>query len=373
MISRWLTRFIRPCCLTCGTPQVVGLCDVCADRLPGIGKHCPTCANSVADDHYPCGACLRRPPAFSRLLVRWQFTTEVRHIILRGKYHADRCALRVLEDEACRLLRAQPVAVDAVVAMPVSAQRLRQRGFNQTLYPAHAAAQALGVPLIAEGVFAKAGRPPQSRLRTHAARRRNIRGAFAVRGELPQRLLLVDDVVTSGATLHEAARILAAAEQAIYWATAVLMISTVLQILVLRLRQKPISKQHWLTASAILVLGGVTLALKNPMFIKWKPSIVYLVFAAVLLITQWMGKANLIQKMLGSALTMPDALWRRLNTAWAVFFIFMAVLNLIIAYHFSDDFWVGFKLWGSAGGTLIFMFAQIYLLRGYLNHDDKPK
>jgi len=144
-------------------------------------------------------------------LVRWQFTTEVRHIILRGKYHADRCALRVLEDEACRLLRAQPVAVDAVVAMPVSAQRLRQRGFNQTLYPAHAAAQALGVPLIAEGVFAKAGRPPQSRLRTHAARRRNIRGAFAVRGELPQRLLLVDDVVTSGATLHEAARILAAA------------------------------------------------------------------------------------------------------------------------------------------------------------------
>ena len=84
-------------------------------------------------------------------------------------------------------------------------------GFNQTLYPAHAAAQALGVPLIAEGVFAKAGRPPQSRLRTHAARRRNIRGAFAVRGELPPRLLLVDDVVTSGATLHEAARILAAA------------------------------------------------------------------------------------------------------------------------------------------------------------------
>ncbi|MFC2304794.1 MAG: ComF family protein [Cardiobacterium hominis] len=211
MISRWLTRFIRPCCLTCGTPQVVGLCDVCADRLPAIGKHCPTCANSVADDHYPCGACLRRPPAFSRLLVRWQFTTEVRHIILRGKYHADRCALRVLEDEACRLLRAQPVAVDAVVAMPVSAQRLRQRGFNQTLYPAHAAAQALGVPLIAESVFAKAGRPPQSRLRTHAARRRNIRGAFAVRGELPQRLLLVDDVVTSGATLHEAARILAVA------------------------------------------------------------------------------------------------------------------------------------------------------------------
>ena len=211
MIARWLTRFICPRCLTCGAPEVIGLCDACADRLPAIGKHCPTCANAVADDNYPCGACLRRPPAFTRLLVRWQFTTEVRSIILRGKYHADRCALRILEDEACRLLRAQPVAVDAVVAMPVSTKRLRQRGFNQTLYPARAAAQALSVPLIAESVFSKAGRPPQSRLHTHAARRRNIRNAFAVRGELPPRLLLVDDVITSGATLHEAARALAAA------------------------------------------------------------------------------------------------------------------------------------------------------------------
>ena len=211
MIARWLTRSICPRCLTCGAPEVIGLCDACADRLPAIGKHCPTCANAVADDNYPCGACLRRPPAFTRLLVRWQFTTEVRSIILRGKYHADRCALHILEDEACRLLRAQPVAVDAVVAMPVSAKRLRQRGFNQTLYPARAAAHALGVPLIAESVFSKAGRPPQSRLHTHAARRRNIRNAFAVRGELPPRLLLVDDVITSGATLHEAARALAAA------------------------------------------------------------------------------------------------------------------------------------------------------------------
>ena len=211
MIARWLTRFICPRCLTCGAPEVIGLCDACADRLPAIGKHCPTCANAVADDNYPCGACLRRPPAFTRLLVRWQFTTEVRSIILRGKYHADRCALHILEDEACRLLRAQPVAVDAVVAMPVSAKRLRQRGFNPTLYPARAAALALGVPLIAESVFSKAGRPPQSRLHTHAARRRNIRNAFAVRGELPPRLLLVDDVITSGATLHEAARALAAA------------------------------------------------------------------------------------------------------------------------------------------------------------------
>ena len=141
MIARWLTRFICPRCLTCGAPEVIGLCDACADRLPSVGKHCPTCANGVADERYPCGACLQRPPAYQRLLVRWQFTEDVRSIILRGKYQADRRALRVLEDETCRLLRAHPVAVDAVVAMPVSVKRLRQRGYNQTLYPARAAAR----------------------------------------------------------------------------------------------------------------------------------------------------------------------------------------------------------------------------------------
>jgi intracellular septation protein A len=162
-------------------------------------------------------------------------------------------------------------------------------------------------------------------------------------------------------------------EQALYWATAVLMIGTVLQLLWLRGRKKPVSKQHWLTAIAILVLGSITLILKNPMFIKWKPSIVYLVFAAALLVTQWQGKTNLIQKMLGSVLTMPDALWRRLNLIWALYFILMAALNLVIAYGFSDDFWVGFKLWGSAGGTLLFMLIQIWLLRGYLNHDEEKQ
>lgn len=211
MITRWLTRFLCPRCLTCGAAETIGLCDNCAERLPAIGSHCPTCANGVADDNYPCGACLQRPPPFARLLVRWQFTEAVRGIILRSKYQTDRRALRVLEDEACRLLRAQPVHVDAVIAMPITPQRLRQRGYNQSHYPAQAAARQLGIPLIAEAVFTKSGRVPQSRLRTHAARRRNIRDAFTVQGELPPRLLLVDDVITSGATLREAARSLRAA------------------------------------------------------------------------------------------------------------------------------------------------------------------
>ena len=162
-------------------------------------------------------------------------------------------------------------------------------------------------------------------------------------------------------------------EQALYWATAVLMIGTVLQLLWLHQRKKAISKQHWLTAIAILVLGSITLILKNPMFLKWKPTIVNLVFAAALLVSQWLGKTNIVQKMLGGVFTMPDALWRRLNLAWAIYLAFMAGLNLVIAYGFSDDFWVGFKLWGSGGCAILFMLAQAYVLRHYLNHEEKPQ
>ena len=135
MIARWLTRFLQPRCIGCGRAAVVGLCDDCAARLPHLGIHCPTCANGVADARFACGTCLRRPPAYSRLLVRWQFRDVVRSTILSGKFYADRCALRVLEDETCRLLNAHPVQVDAVLAMPIANRRLHQRGFNQTLFP----------------------------------------------------------------------------------------------------------------------------------------------------------------------------------------------------------------------------------------------
>ena len=161
--------------------------------------------------------------------------------------------------------------------------------------------------------------------------------------------------------------------QAIYWATAAAMIGVSLQLAWMRLRRRKIEKRHWLTALLILVFGGITLIVKNPMIIKWKPSIAYLIFASGLLGAQRLGNINPIREMLGSALDMPDNLWRRLNTAWALFFIIMAVLNLIVAYRFSESFWVGFKLWGSLGGTFLFMAAQIYLLRGYLKQEEPPR
>lgn len=208
IFSQWLRRFLQPQYIGCGKKNIVGLCHTCVAQLPHIGKHCPTCANSVADARFSCGACLRHPPAFSQLLVHWQFTDLVRDIILRSKFQADRLALRILENETERLVKIHPVNVEAVIAMPIANNRLQQRGFNQTLFPARTAAKILKIPVISEGLLYKQRRQPQSLLNSATARRRNIRDAFAVRGELPQRLLLVDDVVTSGATLQEAAKTL---------------------------------------------------------------------------------------------------------------------------------------------------------------------
>ena len=160
--------------------------------------------------------------------------------------------------------------------------------------------------------------------------------------------------------------------QAIYWATAAAIIGVILQLTWMLLRRRKIEKKHWLTAALILIFGSITLIIKNPMIIKWKVSITYLVFACALLGAQWLGKINPIREMLDSVFDMPDTLWQRLNTAWALYFILMAMLNLIVAYNFSESFWVGFKLWGSLGGTFLFIAAQIYLLRRYLKQDESP-
>ncbi|WP_298644333.1 inner membrane-spanning protein YciB [uncultured Cardiobacterium sp.] len=160
--------------------------------------------------------------------------------------------------------------------------------------------------------------------------------------------------------------------QAIYWATAAAMISTILQLAWMRLHHRKIEKRHWITALLILTFGTVTLVVKNPMIIKWKVSVAYLVFACGLLGAQWLGKINLVREMLGSVFDMPATLWNRLNLIWVLFFIVMAVLNLVVAYRFSEGFWVGFKLGGTMGAAILFIAAQIFFLRRYLKQEQQP-
>lgn len=169
------------------------------------------------------------------------------------------------------------------------------------------------------------------------------------------------------------ARVLGYAEQAMYVATAVLMLVSAVQLLWMKWARKPIEKRHWLTVLVIWVLGALTLLVHNDLFIKFKPTVLNVAIAAVFLASQYMGKENLTKKMLHSAFEMPDVLWKRLNWAWVIFFLFEGALNVFVALNFSNDVYVSFKFFGLMGLTIVFLIAQFVLLRAYLRHDKAEK
>jgi intracellular septation protein len=113
-----------------------------------------------------------------------------------------------------------------------------------------------------------------------------------------------------------------------------------------------------------VVFGGLTLALRDPTFIKWKPTVVNWLFAGAFLLSQLFMRRSLLRRMMDHAVALPDAVWLRLNTAWVLFFFSMGVVNLYVAYNYSEQTWVNFKLFGFLGLTLAFMLAQgFYLAR----------
>ncbi|GGD54872.1 septation protein A [Lacimicrobium alkaliphilum] len=153
--------------------------------------------------------------------------------------------------------------------------------------------------------------------------------------------------------------------QDIFWATGALMLATLLQILVTYLQTKEVPKKQWVFLIMILVFGGLTIGLRDEHFIMWKPSIVYVLFAVILLGSQLM-KRPALKSLLGSAMVLPDKIWKRLNISWAAFFLASAAANLYVAYGFSESIWVNFKVFGMTGVTLIFTIATIMYAYKYM-------
>ena len=146
----------------------------------------------------------------------------------------------------------------------------------------------------------------------------------------------------------------------IYVATLVAVAAGLVQILWQKLRTGRVERMQAITVVVLVVFGGLTLALRDPLFIKWKPTVVYWLLGAGFLATQMVGRRTLVQRMLGHALTLPDAVWRRLNLAWLAFFVLMGLVNLYVAFSFPEDVWVNFKLFGLMGLTLAFVVAQSF-------------
>ena len=159
----------------------------------------------------------------------------------------------------------------------------------------------------------------------------------------------------------------------IYVATAVAIAATVVQIGWTWFRHRKVDKMLWMSLAAIGLLGGATLMLQDELFIMWKPTVLYWLFSAILLISSTFFKKNLIQALLEKQLALPKTVWAKLNASWIMFFIFMGGINLHIAYGYSLDTWVNFKLFGSTGLMIIFVVAQMMVLGKYVKHPEEDK
>ncbi|WP_133011720.1 septation protein A [Marinomonas flavescens] len=145
-------------------------------------------------------------------------------------------------------------------------------------------------------------------------------------------------------------------------ATAVLIPASILQVGYNWLRYKKVEKMHLVSLALVILLGGATVIFGNSEFIKWKPTIVNGLFALAFLGSQFIGERNIIERMMGDKIELPFKVWRTLNIAWVAFFILSGAVNLYVAFSFSEEIWVDFKLFGLLGMTIVFIILQgIYL------------
>jgi intracellular septation protein len=156
-------------------------------------------------------------------------------------------------------------------------------------------------------------------------------------------------------------------EQApILLATAVAILATIAQIGYLLVRGRKVDGMLWVSLAIIVVFGGATIYFHNEAFIKWKPTVLYWVFAIALIGAQFIMGKNLIRLMMKAQIDLPELIWTRLNMAWAAFFAAMGVVNLYIAFNFPTSTWVNFKLFGFMGMMIAFVVAQTMFLSKYI-------
>ena len=155
-------------------------------------------------------------------------------------------------------------------------------------------------------------------------------------------------------------------------ATVTGIIATVLQIGYLMLRGRKVDGMLWVSAVVITIMGGATIYLHDETFIKWKPTILYWTFAAILFVYQvFMGK-NLMRSVLGEAFKLPEPVWPRVCYAWIWFLFALGALNLLVAFVIfkgNTSAWVNFKVFGATGIFFAFTVGQALVLSKYLQEE----
>lgn len=167
----------------------------------------------------------------------------------------------------------------------------------------------------------------------------------------------------------------------IYVATAVAIAASFLQVGLFWLKHRRFEPMHLITLAIIVVFGGLTLILHDETFIKWKPTILYWVLAAVILASHFVGRETVIQKLLGAQMTLPPHLWHRYNLSWGILFVVLGALNIYVAFYYALDqdaetrrnIWVNFKVFGLMAITFVFVIIQAFYLSRHIKPDDSSE
>jgi intracellular septation protein len=165
----------------------------------------------------------------------------------------------------------------------------------------------------------------------------------------------------------------------IYVATAVAIAASFLQTGLFWLKHRRFETMHLITLAVIAVFGGLTLVLHDDTFIKWKPTLVYWILAALLLASQWFGKKTIIERMMSAQVALPAPVWKRLNLSWGIFFAVLGAVNIYVAFFYGLELdadtrrgiWVNFKVFGLLGLTLLFVVGQAFFMARHMQQ--KPE
>lgn len=152
-------------------------------------------------------------------------------------------------------------------------------------------------------------------------------------------------------------------------ATTVAVVIGVIQAAFTWFKTKKLETMQAVNLAIIVIFGGATIILNNPIFVMWKPSILFWATASALIISQLMGK-NGMKALMHKELTLPTNVWTQLNVAWMVFLMAMGVINLIVAYNFSFDFWISYKTFGSLSIMVVFVIAQGIFISKHLPKEE---
>lgn len=152
----------------------------------------------------------------------------------------------------------------------------------------------------------------------------------------------------------------------IFVATGVLIAASILQIAYFWFKHRRFEIMHLVTLVLVVIFGTATILLQDSLYLIWKATIVNWLFAIGCLLSQFIGKKNLIERLMSANITLPAQIWTKLNLSWVIFFIVLGVLNLYVAFNFSEATWVNFKVFGILSLTLLFVIAQSIYLSRYL-------